>query len=327
MKVKKEALVLGALIVALMLYLVFQSKDHNTFELPNLEAIAATDIIKIVLDSSDGKIEIFQKKGDWVINAESHPGDSGRIDPIVDIIAKLTLTTLISDSKEYERYELDPSHRVRIQAWDDDKVVREFDVGKAGPGHRHTFVKIAGDHRVYHARNSFRSKFEGSFDTFRDRSVLSFEADQVKQVSIVKGDQQAVYSRIMDSEETGKESTGADTDTPATPPDVWQDQAGKIVNTKMLTRLIKGMSALKCKSYIYDIQKSDLGQPVATVTFVDTETHHLEIFASRDDDQSQFPATSSYTNYLFFLPDWSAFQILNAISDIEADKLKKQSES
>jgi hypothetical protein len=174
MKIRKEAVILGVVIVVLSLYLIFNKSDRSLYDLPNLKPVPVSEISKVTLDSSEGLILLIQKAGEWVVNEEAYPGDKNNIKQLTGIVANLRLTTLISESKNYERYDLDPDHKIAIKAWTGDKLVREFDVGKVASGHRHTYVKLAGNHRVYHAEEMFRSRIEGKADKFRDKTVMFF---------------------------------------------------------------------------------------------------------------------------------------------------------
>jgi hypothetical protein len=316
MKIKKEVIVLGVVIVLLSMYLIFKSNDRSLYELPELKPVSASKISKITLDSSKGSVVLTRKAGEWVVNEEGYPGDDSGIKRVSDIVANLTLTTLISESKNYDRYDLGPEDAITIKAWEGDKLVREFDVGKAASSHRHTFVRLAGDQRVYHAQENFRSRVEGNADTFRSKTVLSFETDQVEEVHISKQDAQGVYTREKNSK-TGSEKTsdGDATEMKAADP-IWRNAAGDIVEKDKITKLIDDFSSLKCRAFIYDRKKSDFTKPIAGAAFKGAETYTLQIFEQLEKDASEYPAVSSQNDYPFLLPKWQADQILNALVDI-----------
>ena len=73
MKIRKEAVILGVVIVVLSLYLVFNKNDRTLYELPKLDPIPIAEISKISLDFSEGSIFFIRKKGEWVVNKEAYP--------------------------------------------------------------------------------------------------------------------------------------------------------------------------------------------------------------------------------------------------------------
>jgi len=320
MKIRKEAVILGIVIVVLSLYLIFNKRDRSLYELPNLDPIPVSEISKLTLDSSEGSILFIQKAGDWVINEEAYPADKNTVKRVVEIVAELRMTTLISESKTYERYDLDPEHKITIKAWAGDKLVREFDVGKAASGHRHTFVKLADNHRVYNAEENFRSRLQGQADKFRDKTVLSFEPDQIEQVQVSKVDGQGNFIKEKSTNKAPEASsaTPLDGDIQATEgaKPVWKNAAGDVVKDNKLTKLIDDFSSLKCSAFIYDRKKDEFKNPIVTVMFKGAEEHILQVFERLEKGASKYPAASSQNDYAFFIPKWQVDQVIKALADI-----------
>ena len=78
----------------------------------------------------------------------------------------------------------------------------QFDVGKAAPSFRHTFVKIAGDDRVFHASDNFRFRFESGLDELRDKTVLSFNRQDLQEIRIAQGTASVTLTRTPPPAET-----------------------------------------------------------------------------------------------------------------------------
>jgi len=316
MKIRKEAVILGIVIVVLSLYLIFNKTDRSLYDLPHIEPVPVSEISKISMDSSEGSILFVQKAGEWVVNEEAFPGDKNTINQVAEIIANLSMTTLISESKNYGRYDLGPDHKISVKAWAGDTLVREFDVGKAASGHRHTYVKLAGNYRVYHARESFRNRMQGKTGKFRDKSVMSFEADQIQQVQLSKKDEQGVFTKKETLEASGKTATdGEPLEMKETQP-VWENAAGDVVKDNILTKLLGDLSSLKCSAFIEDRKKADFKDPIVTVAFKGSEEFSISIFERLEEGASQYPAISSQNDYAFYLPKWQADQVVKTLDDI-----------
>ncbi len=320
MKVRKEAVVLAIIIIGLSLYLVFNKQDRNLYEVPQLEPIPVADISKLRLATAEDTIVMTRKAGKWVVNEAAYAGDESKIKRLAEMVAKLTLATLISESKAYERYELDETHKINVQIWQQDKLAREFDVGKAASSHRHTFVKLADDHRVYHASENLRSQLEGDTDAFRDKSVMSYETTQIKRVHIQSGDEQKEFNKVTAEtaqEEKAPDSNQSDQDPKNT---LWKDAEDNLVDEDNINRLIKDVSALKCQGYIYGKTKADFSSPIATLTLEGPETYTLSLF-EKAEDNSDYPAISSQSDYPFLLPGWRGDQVVEFLANMKpADK-------
>ena len=317
MKIRKEAVILGVLIVGLSLVLIFNQRDRSLYQLPDLKPILASKISKMTIESPEGTIVFIRKAEGWVVNEEAYPGDESSINRVADIVANLSLTTLISESKNYGRYDLDPEHAITIKAWEGDTLVREFSVGKAVSGHRQTFVKLADDHRVYHAGEGFRNRIQGKADTFRDKTVMSFEPGQIQQVRVIKKDAQDTFVKETVPETAGEKPAEDDSPKMKTTHSVWSNAAGEVVKENKLTKLIDDFSSLKCSAFVYDREKAAFTDPIAKISFKGAEEYTLQIFEQLEKDASEYPAISSQNDYLFLVPKWQADQVMNALAEIE----------
>ncbi|MBW2251827.1 MAG: DUF4340 domain-containing protein [Deltaproteobacteria bacterium] len=171
MKIKKEYIILAVIIAALLLYLSQRKTDRTLYKLPDVPEISNSNITKIEINKNSTPI-ILSKEGDlWTIGPKKYPADTLKVKNMLDVMGKLTLTALVSESKSYNRYNLDDDNKITVKAFDKDKLKLEFDIGKAASSFRHTFVKIAGDERVFHARGSFMGKFDKTVDDLRDKTL------------------------------------------------------------------------------------------------------------------------------------------------------------
>ena len=104
---------------------------------------------------------MFTKEGsDWKIVPENYSADPQKVKDMLAVVEGLTLTELISESKNYQRYDLDAKDSVRLKCWVKDGLRFELLIGKPAGSFNHTFVKLPEDDEVYHAKGNFRNKFD-----------------------------------------------------------------------------------------------------------------------------------------------------------------------
>ena len=323
MKVRKEAVILAVIIIGLSLYLILNKRDRNLYEIPKLDPIPVAEISKLRLTSAKDTIMMTRKAGNWVINDAAYPGDEDKIKRVAQLVADLQLATLISESKAYERYELDEAHKIAVQVWQADKLVREFDVGKAASSHRHTFIKLADDHRIYHASENLRSQLEGDTDTFRDKTIMSFDAKLISLIHIISGAEEKTFDKV--NVETNEEVNSTDNESVQGQKIIlWKDSKGNQVDEKKIDRLINDMSNLKCQSFIYDKTKSDFSNPITTLTLEGTESYILSLF-EKIDEGSDYPAISSQSDYPFLLSGWRGDQFVEFLNEIQPQEQQLES--
>jgi len=296
MKMKKEYLVLGILIVVLSGYLAVRGRDRTHYRLPQLEKISAGRIARIDIQGPEGHVEI-KKEGDrWLLMPGSYPADGSTVDRLLKDIGGLKLTALVAKSKSYQRYDLDDKHKITVEARSGDRqLLRKFEVGKVAPSLSHTFVKIGGDDRVFHAPGNLRGLFGRKLEGFRDRTVLAFDRGAVREIRVVKGKQKAVFSR-----QPGTAQQRA-----------WQVDGGGTPDSARIERFLVALDKLKCDGYLRGRQKSEFKQSVFEVLLKDDKgEYRLTLFAAGDRESEKVPGVSSQNEYPFYLEKWQADRVM-----------------
>ncbi|MCK5196539.1 MAG: hypothetical protein KAQ71_22190, partial [Desulfobulbaceae bacterium] len=79
MKIKKEYIILVAVIVALSLYLMLRKTDRSLYELPKLAAVKAADISKIEIGTSKGILVLVKKADGWVVGDRQYRAAADKV--------------------------------------------------------------------------------------------------------------------------------------------------------------------------------------------------------------------------------------------------------
>jgi Domain of unknown function (DUF4340) len=311
MNIKKEYLILVAIILVLSLYIIFYKRDKSHYRLPELPKVMQKEISKVEISKQDTTLVLNKRDNRWGIEPQGYPADANQVKSMLDVIEKLTLTALASESKNYERYKLDGDNKVIVKAWAGDTLRREFEIGKAATTFQHTFVKLSDDYRVYHARGNFRRKFDQTSKNLQDKIVLSFVRSEIKEIHITKGEQSMTIGReqgpveVNPAEEPeGKSPQSQKGET------VWFSADGKRVDESRLDRLLAILSNLRCEKYLDGSKKDDFTNPIYTLRLQGTQDYTLSIFAKMDKDAKNYPAMSSENDFPFLLPGHQVDEIM-----------------
>ena len=308
MKFKKEYLVLLLIIVALSVYLAVRTEDQTNFELPRPAEVDAQKIDRIVLSKGSQTIELTRQDDQWRIAPKDYPADNVKVKNMVKAAADLTITDLISESGNYDRYNLTDDKKIKVQAFAGKENVRNFDVGGESQTYQHTFIRLGDDPKVYQARGRLDQSFNQTVDGLRDLTVLSFQKSDMTGVTIEKGAQSLVLSlkeipveekapaEEKEKQETPKEEKSAS----AKSEPQWQDPAGQAVDQPAVERLLSDFSTFKCTQYMADDAAQALQNPLWTLTFQGAKgPHSLSVFDKQDAEATEFPARSSDSPYAF----------------------------
>jgi hypothetical protein len=265
-------------------------------------------------------------------------------------LGELQLTALVSTAGDYRRYDLDPEHRIRVIARTGEDIRRELDIGKIAGTYQHTYVRLAGDDNVYHARGSLRPVFDRTTEALRDKTVLTFAVKSIETITVQVGDKTRVLHRLPfvaaaagDGAAAGTESGGgtsadaganAGDDTagrkdtaaeaeessavPAPAAGGWQTDDGKIVAAADVDKVLTKFSLLECQRYLDDAKRRAMTSAGEwSLTFADgARAHTITFYAKPAKDFSGVPAVSSDVDDAFAFTDHHAKQLREAAEQL-----------
>ncbi len=316
MKLKKEYLLLGIVILALGLYLFFNQRDQVHYTLPETPRLETADMTRIEIEKPGGHLSLKQVDGTWRVTPGDYPADSGQVAPILSAIAELTLTALVSETQSFARYDLSADRRIDVRAYSGDTLVRRFAVGKAAGTFRHTHVLVGEDPNVYHAAGSFRWTFDKSIDDLRDKTVLALDRSAITAIGLTTEGQQIVVEKQPPAAEPA--ATGKDT--PASPPPAtgqadaaeeprWETAAGEPVDAATVDQLLSALDPLKCSAFLAEGELTAADVPRYRLELKGAETQTLEIFSPAAEPAADYTARSSDSPYPFKLSEFDVAKI------------------
>jgi hypothetical protein len=318
---KKEYIILALVIIGLGFYLVVRNTDRSHYELPQPAALEPAKIDRLTVERPDGALELVRRDGRWLIQPQGYSADPGMVSDMLNKLGELQLTALVSTAGDYRRYDLDPEHRIRVIARTGEDIRRELDIGKIAGTYQHTYVRLAGDDNVYHARGSLRPVFDRTTEALRDKTVLTFAVKSIETITVQVGDKTRVLHRLPfvaaaagDGAAAGTESgggTSADAGANAgqgaatASDDIagrnntaakaeesaagrgrgdggWQADDGKIVAAADVDKVLTKFSLLECQRYLDDAKRMAMTSAGEwSLTFADGARAHTITFYAK----------------------------------------------
>jgi hypothetical protein len=336
MKLKKEYIILAAVIIALSAYLLTRQTDRTHYELPQVGSIKSNEITRIELSGPEGTVNLTKADDAWSVGTKKYRADKAKISPMIDTISDLNLTALVSEAKDYTRYDLADEKKILVKAWIGAEIKREFDIGKAAPSFRHTFIRLAGDPNVYQASDNFRSKFEYSEEDVRDKVVLSFAASDVSEINLTSGKETLSLLRkevpLEEPAEPGQDDVNQDENKKAEAAPIkgkmtWLTSDGRSADASTIDQLVASLSQLSCDTYLADKNKTEFTDPIYILKIIGQKTYTLEIFDKENDSDLSFPAASSESDEPFSLTESNAKRLMPQFEDIIEKPVEEKEES
>ncbi|MCP4156076.1 MAG: DUF4340 domain-containing protein [bacterium] len=334
--IKKEYILLVVIIVVLLGYLSMKKQDKVHYDLPKLEAVAGDSITKIEIVKPDGTVTLVNKDKKWVIEPKGYPTDAAMANEIVNAVKDLKLTTLASESKNFSRYGLGKEKLIKVKAFNKDRVVREFEIGKVTATNNHTFVKLKDDTRVYHAQKSFRKHFEKKGNDLRDKLVMKLDKNEISEIAVEKEKAKFVFSKEASGTAPAPTPLKPDPKQPPVPPaakgePTWKTADGKEGNKTGLDGILSQLADLKCDEFIEDKKKEDFTKPIYTIKLKGQKDYTLNIYekikvpgADGKEGTEKYPVVSSENAYPFLLTTYSAERLIKKEEDLIKKEVKEE---
>lgn len=319
MKIKKEFIILGVILIILIGYLVFQNLVKKThFKLPDIEKIEEADLKKIILEKPDETMTFEKENEKWYITPQKYPVDKTRIDDIVTIITEFTITDLVSESRNYVLYELDDDQKINIQAYSTDgEILLNVDVGKSADTYNHTFVKLHDNPNVYYAKENFKHDVNKKLDELRDKAVMSFEKDKIYSITLNNTKEELILNKEMENAGVNIQDGNAAENPDAAPKEIWKSHLGQKIKEDEINTILDTLKELKCDYYIEGKKKTDFETPIFTLLAKGTKDYMISIFEKED---NKYPAFTSENDYPFLLPGWKTERFMKEYSDLFDDE-------
>jgi hypothetical protein len=313
MKVKKEYILLGLLIISSIFYLVFKQADRIHYTLPELKALKADDITRLEITRAGKMTALFKKDKVWHISPSNWRADQTKVSEMLDKLLSLTVTDLVSESKSYDRYQLDDNNKVILKAFSGNEIRRELSFGKTAPTNSHTYIRLPGDNKVYLASGDLPRLFLATVAELRDMLVLDFASELITSIEILE----AGKSTVLTKEELPQDKSQKGPAKGSLRLYIWKNGKGEIVDKAIIDPFLSGLSRLYCEKYLDDAMKATLVNPVIILRLKGAKESTLSIFKKTGEI---LPAVSSGSESPFVFPGYKFKTLEKSLDEILGKK-------
>ena len=317
---KKEYLILFAVIIGACLYLYLRDRDRVHYSLPEPLPVEKAQIAEIEIKGTQPEAITLKKAGGkWQMAPSGIAVDETLVNKMVDALSHVTLTALVSDSKDYDRYDLNEGKAVRVIARSgDNAIVRDLTVGKRAASGNHTFVRVGDDPFVYHVGGSYHDTFAKTGKDLRDKSVLAFDSDDIQKISITADGETLNLNKTPvggatpdDEGAAGGGKTARDTIL------LWKTADDQAIDQAAVNEMVTALSTLKCDDYLPAGAEKALVSPEYKVTLTGgKKTYTLSLFPLPTENGKDYAGISSESPTAFKLLSHRAGRIMKKPSEL-----------
>jgi hypothetical protein len=138
---------------------------------------------KIELNTEKGAL-VFEKSGEkWGITSPIHyPVDARNFDSFLKGLKGLAIGEVISTKKEkFVSFDVQGNRKIRVIG---PKLDYTFILGKMAPDYSHTYFRLPKGNKVYLSKGLSQWMVDKKLDDWRDKTILSFSKENVKEIDI-----------------------------------------------------------------------------------------------------------------------------------------------
>jgi hypothetical protein len=301
------------LIIGLGIFLWRDKADHVQYQLPSVDPVPTSSISQVTLTQGDDTLVIRKDNGKWTIPPRGYPASHGQVERILQALSDLQLTALVSESKHYERYDLDSKQAIEVTARDQDTILRRFFAGKTASNYQSTYVRLPDDPNVYLAKSNLRPALDVDAASLQDKLVLSFAPDHIKGMKIQTTNGTAHFT-LQSSPQNATEKR-------------WVAAQNQDANATLINKLTAHLSGLKCAGYIEDKEKADFASPKIWISLHGENDHELQLFPQDDVETDQMAGISSDNPFPFLLSAYNSKQITERAAKLEVQNSTSQNKN
>ncbi len=297
MKTRKNLILLIALIVLAGLILILERPFEDKAE--KKEASAAlffpaldpTAVDKLRIKRSDDEtLNITKRDGRWVLSyrEKEYPADPLMVTEAIDALQQIKELNLASrQQNKHDLFEVTEGSSREVTLYDAaDKEVAHLFIGKSGPDFFSTYIRKAGTADVYLSDDFPKGLFDQPATTWRDKTLLAFNPEEVNAVTISKENETIVLS---------KDSQGN-----------WhlEKPISSLADSQKVKELLTGLSTLTASDYAdgISLEESGLKDPAIRIimTLKDQSVNELLIGIKQVDDNAYYVKTG-HREYIYTL--------------------------
>ena len=191
---------------------------------------------KIVIEKSDGNVNLVSENGKWYINDEKYEAQESYVDSMIDNakhIDALDKVGNLSNAASVTKYEFDENNAIKVTLSANGKVLRTFTLGKDASTGIQCYATINGTNDIYLVNGDYRNVFDRTVDKIRSKTIYSIDSADISSVTVTPaGESTWSVSRTGDSQNLVWNISGANITLDSEKAAEWLNSFGSIVTNQ-----------------------------------------------------------------------------------------------
>lgn len=208
MKTKQLLILLGILVVLVVIVGLVENPFAKSEYAKKMEAATLLfsnfnkeNVVKIEITASGETTTLVKENNQWLVaSMDNYPADAEGVADVLDKVAELKTTGLVSENPEKQaEFEVDSSGAEAKLLDAGGNVLAHLFLGKTTPGYLSSYVRVADSNNVYVGKGNLKSTFDKGTRTWKNRTIFSFNKGDVTHLTIKSEEEEIELEMGADS--------------------------------------------------------------------------------------------------------------------------------
>jgi len=290
-----------------------ERREKSAIVFPNF---VPEKVAKIEISRGEKKDVLVKKDDKWLVESEdNYPADPDAVDKIIKQTKELTCSQVVSTSKkQFDRFDLTKEKALEVKFLDkDSKLLAHFFIGKRGPTYSSSYFRKADEAKTCLAYKNLVSSFDKTNDTWKDKAIFRFNADECKKLVLQDG------NTVITLEKDFKEKK-------------WflvKGEEKKLAKEWVVDGICQTLSRLRTQDFPkINARRAGLNKPQKKITaFLPGEKEYTLFVGKKVKDKDQYYVQRKDWEQIFVIEDWQLNSLFKKEKDLVEEKKEKEESS
>ncbi len=182
----KRIILFAGLLVLLFVVFIFVRKGYDSGDGITFPVFSPEDVSYLNISAKDSRVELIRTNGEWYLKGTGKKADGEAVSNALQTLSELKTGDVISKKADkHAMFEVDIETGTAVEAGGESGAILNIIAGKNGPSFSSSYLRIAGDDKVYLVGGYIKPLFTKSAGTgWRETRIFDFEAATAREIII-----------------------------------------------------------------------------------------------------------------------------------------------
>jgi len=260
---------------------------------------------QITIKSPTSEAQLLRVDGEWKVSdqGQQYPADQKAIDSLFEKVEGFTTTEVVAEKPENRAlFQVDEQGASVVITASDGTVIADFIIGKNGPDYLSTYVRQQNSDQVYLISQFIKSFFDKPANSWKDRTLLNVEKEQIAEFSVQTKDKPALRLKQTNNEW-----------------DIIEPETAK-ADIKAVERIVNGFRNFAASEFSPDSDPAVTGleSPALTLTVKKIDGTEQTVLFGNEKESKGVYAKAQGSEWIYIVPKYRMTNLDKPVAELKA---------